>query len=979
MRFLMGLLLFSTLLFAKPLFIHDPLIEKISASSWKITFELSSATDVEVAIVDMRDSSYIRHLAAGKLGANPPSPLIADSLRQTLIWDGLNDAGLTVAGMVPGVRVRAGMQVSQASVYGDNPYRYLVDVYGMTLDSAGNLYVLGQYGHLNLESDHGASVMNALRKYSPDGTYLRTLYPLPAGTPLATASPYGVIASTSGSWRPVTTYLDGPSFGDANAPINGMGAILTTEFRNGKMLICNYPYLKSKGGLSANKTMNWMTFDTLGKGVVTSPLPFISNFPVIFKSQAAGPWFGGPLYITPSPDGTYYLVSGVYQTDTSITNTLTSMIPTDTGVWRDGQILKVDRNTGIATSWLSFKDVPRRPEDRVATVGPATLTKTANIMDMFGCIHGTAMDDSGHVFVCDRLHKRIAIYDVNANLLDSIPVEDPDLVVVSRKSGALYVFSRNILTIQTSYSTLRKYATWRNNPKPVITLPNFPQKTWGKFHAVLSEVGEKPLLWVASYGAKFDSRDPQDYNIVADTQNGIWALRDDGTKFTVVTSFSANSKGAVRGFDRIAVDRKTERLYVNDSWHGLYKNDDWSAPKFVRCSTSTKKYLDGIDASVGNDGYLYVREGKCCSPGGHFRYTQDPLHAPVNYANGSNKLDNVLGNHEGAGASDRGHDITSSGQVGTIKKKGNLCNYASWSPVPGDTTEDTLMTVLPEFSGGFQWGPDGNAYIGVLLRSPDHVIPPEYATDWAYSRSVGAVVKVAKGARAWADSEAMPTANRKVYNALYVYKTGLAPFSYSGTCVCRSPRFEVDPYGRLFVPNAITGKVTVTDNNDNPILTMGEYGNTDSRGMGSLVPEPAIPLMWPTGVTTSENYIYVTDMGNERVARIKMDFQLDNMPGLSTESKKVEGESPFTALLSVGPNPLNPSCQISLLLSRAATIDLAIYDPSGRLVSRVAQKEARSAGRHLFTWNAASAASGVYLLRLNTGTLQVAKRIVLMR
>ena len=36
---------------------------------------------------------------------------------------------------------------------------------------------------------------------------------------------------------------------------------------------------------------------------------------------------------------------------------------------------------------------------------------------------------------------------------------------------------------------------------------------------------------------------------------------------------------------------------------------------------------------------------------------------------------------------------------------------------------------------------------------------------------------------------------------------GFAPFSgwrRSDCCVCRTPRFDLDPYGRLYIPNAVT-------------------------------------------------------------------------------------------------------------------------------------------------------------------------------
>ena len=73
----------------------------------EITFAVSAATDVEVAIVDA-DGNVVRHIAAGLLGENAPAPFQKGALKQTLRWDGKDDAGKPVAGSSR-VRVRLGV------------------------------------------------------------------------------------------------------------------------------------------------------------------------------------------------------------------------------------------------------------------------------------------------------------------------------------------------------------------------------------------------------------------------------------------------------------------------------------------------------------------------------------------------------------------------------------------------------------------------------------------------------------------------------------------------------------------------------------------------------------------------------------------------------------------------------------------------------------------------------------------------------
>ena len=41
---------------------------------------------------------------------------------------------------------------------------------------------------------------------------------------------------------------------------------------------------------------------------------------------------------------------------------------------------------------------------------------------------------------------------------------------------------------------------------------------------------------------------------------------------------------------------------------------------------------------------------------------------------------------------------------------------------------------------------------------------------------------------------------------------------------------NVDDFGRLYIPNAITYSVSLRDNADNEIVSFGDYGNFDCQG-----------------------------------------------------------------------------------------------------------------------------------------------------
>ncbi|MHC4915316.1 MAG: tetratricopeptide repeat protein, partial [Planctomycetota bacterium] len=104
--------------------------------------------------------------------------------------------------------------------------------------------------------------------------------------------------------------------------------------------------------------------------------------------------------------------------------------------------------------------------------------------------------------------------------------------------------------------------------------------------------------------------------------------------------------------------------------------------------------------------------------------------------------------------------------------------------------------------------------------------------------------------------------------------TVLAP-QVGGGCVCREARFDLDGWGRLYIPNGLGYYVKMVDNAGNEITRFGYYANGDSRGPESAVPDPAIPLGWPFSVSAAQvnkKRIYVADTMNRRVVRVELEF-----------------------------------------------------------------------------------------------------------
>ena len=78
------------------------------------------------------------------------------------------------------------------------------------------------------------------------------------------------------------------------------------------------------------------------------------------------------------------------------------------------------------------------------------------------------------------------------------------------------------------------------------------------------------------------------------------------------------------------------------------------------------------------------------------------------------------------------------------------------------------------------------------------------------------------------------------------------------------------------------------------------------------------------------------------------------------------------------PNPADETLTIHYELTQNATVELSIYDLSGRLVETLVSGE-QTAGRHSVSWDSSASATGVYLLRLEANGEAITKRAVISR
>jgi hypothetical protein len=179
-------------------------------------------------------------------------------------------------------------------------------------------------------------------------------------------------------------------------------------------------------------------------------------------------------------------------------------------------------------------------------------------------------------------------------------------------------------------------------------------------------------------------------------------------------------------------------------------------------------------------------------------------------------------------------------------------------------SQSALITGMTDQSGSIRVDGAGNVYVLQIGWPTGHVPPRGFDKDPAYLRATGTVYKFGPAGGQFVKGQPV--------GALAAYSTACGPISGNwastvSVCHCTKSRFEVDGFGRLYIPNPFTYKVTVRDNADNEIVSFGGYGNFDAQGPGSAEPKPEIPLGWAITVGASERAIYVGDSLNHRVVR----------------------------------------------------------------------------------------------------------------
>jgi len=209
--------------------------------------------------------------------------------------------------------------------------------------------------------------------------------------------------------------------------------------------------------------------------------------------------------------------------------------------------------------------------------------------------------------------------------------------------------------------------------------------------------------------------------------------------------------------------------------------------------------------------------------------------------------------------------------------------------------------------------------------------------------------------------------------------------------------FLEEPFNNTFPDDATTGTIPFNDPYyfNNPVsLINGESTGGIELSMGSVIINPNTLI--PNGETVYFEFWIEVTASNVYVCYLQVKTTLFFWDG-ETPHSIVHCDAPLIMVINalgtppdneVGqlqyalspnyPNPFNPTTTISFALPTATTVNLTVYDLSGRQVATLVNGW-RVAGTHEVTFDGSNLASGVYTYRLQAGDFIANGKMALMK
>lgn len=833
-----------------------------AAGGCEIRFTVKSETDATVEILDAK-GKVVRHLASGVLGDRAPEPFKAGSLAQTLLWDGKDDQGQIVSGPCT-VRVALGLKPELDTLMGgsgQNPG----NASSLACGPDGTLYYLFCAG----EGHHTAGETFILA-FDRNGKYLRQLMPMPANLSREQVSGTSAMALGEKGWMPVLYHGLVHTLYPNITGIDRQGMCVSAD---GKL------YLAGPNGAGKYVLLRLGLDGSAGKDFVG---------PVIGES-----YLGSSIHLAVSPDGKHVYASGL------VGGARWKYKPLHNMVYRG-------------------ETAGDKPFEAYITASDGGLNDP----------RGICCDKQGNLYVAEAGANRVSVWSPDKKLLGSLSVPSPDMVAVHPKTGAVYVLSSPTKVNPESESfmsggswfgkkKLLKFNSYKDAKEAAAV--EFPEKNLSGGRSVMTlDPGSEPAsIWIGgwAYGKQIAARKIIDKGTQFEVQ-GDPIREQNKDKFPYTTP------------ENLSVDRQDTVLLVN----GLRVNPATGeglgpVPFQQKFHKQIGRYDFGEEEVAAAGDFMVHRSGF----GQVVRMSADGS-ALAPFTGGSAFVEPksvgaqpVVEQLFGGFMHPRGHELAPNACTYVIhhQKKFRNRHATAVSEVGADgNVKRYEFITLDGPAACVRVDRKGHVYLGTTIRpaseSKPHNRIDEGGNKWSvenepswvrgklpavegswfltpgfwYTMCTGSVVKFSPsggkvtrnsgphllGTDTGGDIAWMMAGN--VEGGVWAYH-GVSPMPYkggganAGGCICETARFDLDGHDRLFVPEALKFSVSVLDSNGNFICRFGSYGNMDSRGAGSAISDPAIPLGWPMAVAVSDKSAYVADYTNFRIAKVKLAYTVE--------------------------------------------------------------------------------------------------------